>query len=859
MKQQRCSRRRLVALAALPVALALGDQVDAQVTIGRNITGTSINDLGGVIPPDSMGAVGIEHYAEFINGRFRVYRKGGLNVPLLTLSDSQFWSNAGVPSSALSDPRIIFDHASARWFALEGEFGGTQGVNVAVSATSNPTGPWSGFFIDPNGFLNDFPRLGVTAEGVIITTRDFSGSPTNTEAIITIPKSDLLAAVPTIANRTVIPFASEFQIGYITQPIVNFGPSTGVSPLLAPSNQVFGQLIRSNLHNVAGPGAATLSAGDATIFTPATSFPPDGPQPDGTQDVDTGDDRFSGNVVQIGDTIWAVHAINLGGLPIAQWYKIRASDNVLLQSGQISDQANLRGFYFPSIAANENGDVVIGFSRSGFLAGDFISSAAVVGSTTGGITTFAAPIVLQQGAGNYHIVAGGRNRWGDYSATTVDPADPNIFWTTQEYASAANVWTLKHTEIIVPRPGETRWLAASSNTWNTGAAWIGGAPPSVGSHAIFSRPTDPAGTATYTVTAGGTLDVDRLSFRQGRVILDLASGVMNVNNASSTTPSLMVAEFLSSPVVTVRNGTLNTRHASQSANSLATSTLNLTNLTWNATGDVAVGGTASAGGGTATLNVGQGVAANMNVSGTLNVWNKAIVNFIDGTMSTGPLIVTGGRVNVQAGAAKVLRTTDVQTSAGGVVDLTTNALTVNYPPLDGGSEGTPLLDVKNQILSAYAGGTWTGPGITTSNGNSGNFGVGYAEASDLTTIPAIFGTVDSTTVLARYTRYGDADLNAVVNLDDFNRLAANFGQSNRFWSQGDFNYNMIVNLDDFNLLAANFGLSAGPNGPTPQDWANLAAVVPEPAWIGLAGVAAVCPFRRRARTPSFRAKARNPQ
>jgi hypothetical protein len=68
--------------------------------------------------------------------------------------------------------------------------------------------------------------------------------------------------------------------------------------------------------------------------------------------------------------------------------------------------------------------------------------------------------------------------------------------------------------------------------------------------------------------------------------------------------------------------------------------------------------------------------------------------------------------------------------------------------------------------------------------------------------------VDNTSVLVTYTRYGDADLNRTVNLNDFNRLAANFGGSNTRWSQGNFNYDNNTNLDDFNRLAANFGLSA---------------------------------------------------
>jgi hypothetical protein len=58
---------------------------------------------------------------------------------------------------------------------------------------------------------------------------------------------------------------------------------------------------------------------------------------------------------------------------------------------------------------------------------------------------------------------------------------------------------------------------------------------------------------------------------------------------------------------------------------------------------------------------------------------------------------------------------------------------------------------------------------------------------------------------------------------------------------------MTVNLQDFNRLAANFGLSASPGGPTPQDWANLAAAVPEPSAAGLVASAGLLLARRRRR------------
>ena len=63
-------------------------------------------------------------------------------------------------------------------------------------------------------------------------------------------------------------------------------------------------------------------------------------------------------------------------------------------------------------------------------------------------------------------------------------------------------------------------------------------------------------------------------------------------------------------------------------------------------------------------------------------------------------------------------------------------------------------------------------------------------------------------VLIRATRYGDANLDGTVNLNDFNALAGHFGQSVPAWNRGDFDYDGRANLNDFNLLAGQFGQSA---------------------------------------------------
>ena len=147
--------------------------------------------------------------------------------------------------------------------------------------------------------------------------------------------------------------------------------------------------------------------------------------------------------------------------------------------------------------------------------------------------------------------------------------------------------------------------------------------------------------------------------------------------------------------------------------------------------------------------------------------------------------------------------------AGAVLDLGANDLVIDY------TDASPLQATVAAILRGYAGGTWAGPGITSSLAAAeSETGVGYAEASELfSSFPAPFAgtTIDATSVVVRYTHYGDADLNNRVDLSDFNRLAANFGRTGARWAHGDFDYDGTVNLADFNRLAGNFGGTSGPS------------------------------------------------
>src|SRR5438128_1593783 len=73
---------------------------------------------------------------------------------------------------------------------------------------------------------------------------------------------------------------------------------------------------------------------------------------------------------------------------------------------------------------------------------DFASAFVVGGRTVNNVTIFGDIVQYQHGTNTYARFDDiGRNRWGDYSATTRDPSDSSKFWTIQEWASGRNIWS----------------------------------------------------------------------------------------------------------------------------------------------------------------------------------------------------------------------------------------------------------------------------------------------------------------------------------------------------------------------------------------------------------------------------------
>jgi hypothetical protein len=69
--------------------------------------------------------------------------------------------------------------------------------------------------------------------------------------------------------------------------------------------------------------------------------------------------------------------------------------------------------------------------------------------------------------------------------------------------------------------------------------------------------------------------------------------------------------------------------------------------------------------------------------------------------------------------------------------------------------------------------------------------------------------IDTTAVLVKYTYYGDADFNGVVNFDDYSRTDAGFSGGKTGWINGDFDLNGTIDFDDYSLIDLAFNTQGG--------------------------------------------------
>ena len=469
----------LLIVLGLMLSAAAHGQVTVQ--IGQNFAGSD-NFQTYITPADGNGAIGPKYFVEFINGAFAVYNKTN-GTRVLRITDMKFWSNGGPggvgngvsfgSTDTVSDPRVIYDPVSQRWFASQVDYDGSvpdptldsDFYLLAVSDTADPTGAWHVFSLlaDPeSGNFADFPTLGVDGNAVYLAGDMFYGGNSLLGTTLTmIPKADLLASPPVITNRIFFGTLAYAANGAVLQPVTCLDGS-GSGNILAAGDlgydfQSHSNLLATTVLDTGTPDA--LLAPATNILVDGYTVPIDPIQPDGSATLADDDARFGASVQAVGGVIFAVHNTEVDGRAAIRWYRVNAANYALLESGTIAD-TNLDLFY-PSIAANTNGVVVI--ACNGSSSNTFISSFAYAGLIQNGITSFGPPILLAAGSVNYHdsnesSSPTGESRWGDYSSVSVDPSDPDRFWTIQmlpiydNATGSGDLWQTQITELITSLP-----------------------------------------------------------------------------------------------------------------------------------------------------------------------------------------------------------------------------------------------------------------------------------------------------------------------------------------------------------------------------------------------------------------------
>ena len=377
------------------------------------------------IPPDTCGVIGPDHFVSVVNQRMAIYDKTTGSLVSGFGLDSFF--NTG--GSFAGDPRIAFDHFSDRWVVHATEF--SAGIWLAVSTSDDPTGSWFKTFVTLSagsdaGFWPDYPTLGFDQDGIYVGAFMVGGN--FDHSLFAIDKAPLVDATPSLGTVTAwrqLPWEGALQ------PCATYGTPAGAYVIsVASATQL-------RVQRIDGPmtSPSLTQVGMASI--PFHSSPPLAPAMGSTVDINTVDFRLM-NAVYRNGSIWTSHAIDFNGRAAVRWYEVDASSATTLQTGTVSDTE--LSYYFPGIAVNSVDDVLLGFSGS--------SPNQFVGAyTTGRVASdpageMAPPALLQAGAASYELVDGsGRNRWGDYSLSSVDPDDDLTLWTIQEYArSEGDTW-----------------------------------------------------------------------------------------------------------------------------------------------------------------------------------------------------------------------------------------------------------------------------------------------------------------------------------------------------------------------------------------------------------------------------------
>lgn len=495
-----------------------------------------------VEPPDQGLCAGNGFVMESTNDVVNIFDASGNQ--LLGVTDlNSFYGDApaikrGSPNKfgpSITDPSCLFDAQSQRWFHLvltldrinvdattglspSQSLSGRNHLDLAVSNTSSPLGTWTIYTIPvqddgtegtpnhhcnpagtpagrthPNACLGDYPHIGADANGIYLSTNEFSlfGPGFNAAQIYAISKNDLVNAAPSLTvfqydtnnTPTITPEFGPIQ-GFTVWPAQSPGTSSFATAnggteyfmsSIAPFTGTYNRIAIWEMSNTQALNSATAPALTNTLVnTVAHANPPRVNQPgSGTNDqtkqwplgqcienavcdlflnginagipetigrLNANDARMQ-QVMFANGKLWGAVGTGIstdGGATvhagIAYFVFIPQGTGASLK-GKVVQQGYVAlsdaSVTYPTVAVTPSGRGVISFTLVGPTNFASVGYASLDAIVGAGDVHIAqAGSGLQDGFTEYTNVFGGRPRWGDYGAAAVDG---NSIWFATEF------------------------------------------------------------------------------------------------------------------------------------------------------------------------------------------------------------------------------------------------------------------------------------------------------------------------------------------------------------------------------------------------------------------------------------------
>jgi hypothetical protein len=408
-----------------------------------------------IIPPDTFGDVGFNHYVQVVNSLVRIFDKNG-NPLTPPFKLSSIFAPLGTPCATRNDgdPIVLFDALADRW--LLSQFC-TQSPPfrqmIAVSKTGNPLGEYYIYeFVMPNNKLNDYSKIGVWTDAYYMSTDEFFGSDYAGSGAFAFDKQKLLAGDPTagyiyfdLASPTTLRIGGLLPTDFdgLRPPPVN-APNIFVGYTATEYGEAQDAIRLFNFHaDFSNPNNSTFNERSESPLT-VSPFDPTSPagrddiaQPTPGEKLDSQSDRLMYRVGyrNFGTFESLVFNQTVRTTPLDQIYRAGIRVYELRKSGggfSVNESAtvgdNNISRFMGSAAQDHQGNLAIGYSTSNEDKKPAIIYTGKLATEPVGTFRIEKPLI--EGTGVQKAFG---FRWGDYSAMSIDPTDDCTFWLTNEY------------------------------------------------------------------------------------------------------------------------------------------------------------------------------------------------------------------------------------------------------------------------------------------------------------------------------------------------------------------------------------------------------------------------------------------